>query len=121
MEKIHASLVLEIMGRPKEHVESAIKGLVEKLGNEKGVKLISKTIHAPIPIENSKDLLTTFAEVEVTLDGLENYFSILFAYMPSNIEIIKPESLSLSNSLLNTLANSLLQRLHNYDTITKNM
>jgi len=119
MGEIHASLIIEILGRPKENVKEAIQTIATRLGAEKGVKVIKKELHEPAPVKDSKDLFTTFAEIEVELESLGNYFGILFAYMPSHIEIIKPEKFSLMNSELNELGNNLVQRLHNYDAITK--
>lgn len=121
MEKIHASMMIEILGRPADHVSSALQELVEKLGTEKGVKVLEKTLHEPHEVENSKDLFTAFAEIDVEFDALQNYFATIFAYMPSHIEIISPEKISLSNHDLNELGNALTQRLHNYDAVTKNV
>ena len=119
MEKLMANLVLEILGRPKEHVTEALSELVNKLGTEKGIKIIEKKLHDPISVKDSNELFTTFAHVLVELDSLENYFGIMFAYMPSNFEIINPEKMMLSNVNLNELAGKLIERLHNYDAITK--
>ena len=56
----------------------------------------------------------------VELDSVGHYFQVLFAYMPSNIEIISPASIELSNYDLNQIGNILAQRLHNYDAVAKN-
>lgn len=119
MGEIRAHLVIEILGRPKEHLAEALTTLVTRLGAEKGVKIVNKELHEPIPAQDSKDLFTTFAEIEVEFDSVENYFGIIFGYMPAHIEIVKPEKISLQNTHLNELGNNLLQRLHNYDAITK--
>jgi len=119
MGDIHVSLIIEILGRPEEHVKEALKTVVTKLGAEKGVKLITKNYHEPKAVEDSKDLFTTFAEVDIEIESLANYFGILFAYMPAHIEITQPEKITLHNSELNELGNSLMQRLHNYDAIVK--
>ena len=119
MEKLHVSFITEILGRPAEHVKEALQNLMEKFGTEKGVKILNKQFHDPAPIKDSKDLFTAFAEIEAEFDSLDNYFGTIFAYTPSHIEIIKPEKLSLSNAELNDLGNTLLQRLHNYEAITK--
>ena len=79
MDKIKATLVLEILGKPAEHIKSALVSLVEKLGTEKGVRVIDKTIHEPLPVKESKEIFTTFAEVSAEFDSLSNYFGILFA------------------------------------------
>jgi len=119
MEKLQANLILEILGRPVDHVKESLNALVIKLGSEKGVKLMEKNLHDPLPVENSKDLFTAFAEVLVEFENLENYFGIVFAYMPSNIELIHPEKIPLSNVNVNDLANKIINRLHEYDAITK--
>lgn len=119
MDKIQANVILEILGRPKEHITEALNNLINKLGTEKGTKIIEKTLHDPIEVENSKDLFTTFAEILVELDSLDSYFGLIFAYMPSNIEIIAPQKTTLANTELNELASKIIHRLHDYDAIAK--
>jgi hypothetical protein len=120
MEKIRANLIIEILGRPPENVTEALTGIVDKLNTEKGMKIIDKTIHKPVTVKDSKDLYTSFAEVMVELDSVAHYFQVLFAYMPSHIEIISPSTIDLSNYDLNQIGNILAQRLHNYDAVAKN-
>jgi hypothetical protein len=117
--KVH--ITLEIMGRPPENVKEALNTLVVRLGSEKGVKILEKTYHEPVPIKESKDLHTAFAEILLELESLSSFFGIIFAYMPSHIEIIEPEKLSITNFDMNSFGNSLTQRLHEYDAITKKM
>lgn len=119
MDKLQASLILEVLGRPKEYIAESLNTLVVKMGSEKGVKIVSKQYHEPAPVKDTKDLFTTFAEVNVELDSLIHYFGIIFSYFPSHIEMISPENFELSNYELNELGNALVQRLHNYDSVVK--
>lgn len=119
MEKLQAHLILEVLGRPAGNVTTALTGLAEKMKNEKGVKIKGNKIHAPVLVKDSKDLYTSFMEVDVEFDAVENYFGVLFAYMPSNMELIYPEKIDLTNSDLNNIANQISSRLHNYDAVTK--
>ena len=119
MNELHATFVLEILGRPKAHIEEAIALLIEKLGKENGVKIKSKNIHEAMIVKDTEDLFTTFAELEIEFKSIEIYLMSLFAYMPSHVEIVEPERISLSNAYFNDVGNMLLQRLHNYDAITK--
>ena len=121
MGKLQAQIILEILGRPPENVKNALNQLVEKLDSEKGIKILNKKIHEPKPIEQVKDLYTAFADITLELDSIDNYFGILFAYMPSHVELIEPDKLEVSNFELSELANKLTQRLHSYDAITKKM
>lgn len=120
MEKITASLILEILGRPKENVVAALEKVVDKLSSEKGVKIISKTLHEPRPVEKS-DLFTSFAEIDVELDSMMTYLTVIFGHMPSNIQITSPEKMTLKNIELNEIGASLTQRLHQYDALAKSV
>lgn len=118
---IKASMVIEMLGRPKEHLDEGMKALISRLENEKGARVIEKKFNEAIPIEKTSDLFTTFSEIEIEFKSVMDYFGIIFAYMPSHIEIIHPEKFSMSNADLNELGNALVQRIHNYDAVTKNM
>ncbi|MAG23971.1 hypothetical protein CMI47_00175 [Candidatus Pacearchaeota archaeon] len=119
MEKIQVSMILEILGRPKDHVKEALNTLVVKLGAEKGVNILNKNYNEPKLAEGAKDLFTTFAEVEAEFETIDTYFMILFAYLPSHIEIIHPEKLAFMNFEFNELGNKITARMHDYDAITK--
>ena len=121
MAKLQAQIILEILGRPKEHVVQALESLVTKLASEKGVTVTEKTLHEPKHLEGKQELYTSFADLMLELDSIENYFGILFAYMPSNIELIHPEKITLQNDELSVMANQILRRLHEYDAIAKKM
>ena len=119
MEKIHSRMILEILGRPPEHLKESLKLLVEKVGKEEGVKILNSQIHEPIEVKDSKDLFTTFAEIELSIDTIEKYLGLIFAYLPANMELISPEKISISNEQITLLGTRLAQRLHDYDAIAK--
>ena len=112
-------MIIEILGRPKENVSNAMKTIVDKLSSEKGVKLLEQKLHEPVPVEDAKDLFTTFSEILVEFDSPDTYFWIMFAYMPSNMQVISPEKISITNVDLTVLGNRLIQRLHDYDAVVK--
>ncbi len=119
MQKLHTLMILEILGKPAEHVFESLNQLVDKLDSERGVKITKREIRDPLPVENSKELFTTFAELEVEFETLDIYLAVLFAYMPAHVEIISPENMTVTNTYLNDLGNKVIQRMHNYDAITK--
>lgn len=122
MVKLQVNIIIEILGRPPANVKEALNTIVVKMGSDKGVKVLGKEYHEPRKVDdpNAKDLYTAFAEVSLELDSIANFFGIIFAYMPSHIELVFPEKIELNNFDLNELAHALTQRLHNYDAITKN-
>lgn len=121
MGKLQVNIILEILGKPAENVQTALKLLIERLGKENGVKITEQTIHEPSPLKEHPDLYTAFADLILELDSLDNYFGIIFAYMPAHIELITPEVINLKNEDLNILANKLASRLHDYDAIAKKL
>lgn len=120
MEKIQANFVLEMLGRPKENVESSMTALINELSRDKGIKLINKALHEAVPAEKSKDLFTTFCELLVEFDTTEDLLQTVFKYLPANVDVIRPEKLAISNHDFNFLTNRLAQKLHQYDAIVKN-
>lgn len=121
MEKLQARLILEILGRPAEHVTEALKMIVEKISKEKGVKILEKNIHDPVAVKDARDLFTSFTEIVIECDSLSSFFGIVFAYMPANIELIEPLELNIRNDEFTALANRIIQRLHNYDAIARRL
>lgn len=119
MEKLLANVVFEVLGRPKENVTEALQTMTVKLGAEKGVEILKKTIHEPVPAQDSESLFTSFAELEVEFDNLEIYLAMMFTYLPSNVEIVKPEKLQLDNAKLNDIGNAVIHKIHHYDSVTK--
>lgn len=121
MEKLQAQLIIEILGRPPEHIKEALQTIILRMNAEEGVKVLEKTIHEPKPVENSKDLYTTFADILIELNSVEDYINILFTYLPAHADLIYPESIEIRNDMLNIIGNKILQRIHEYDAITKNI
>ena len=130
-QKIKASMVIEIMGRPKEHITETMNKFIEVMGKEKGVAISSKTVHEPKKVEHkdkegkvkevSEDLqlYTTFAEINVDVDNLMTFVFLCFKYMPAHVEIFEPAELKMNNFEVNSILNDLVARLHYYDGIAK--
>ena len=123
---IKAMLVLEVIGKPPEHLVEALEELIKKMDEEKGVKVREKKINEPVIIkdaktgeENKQGFYTTFAEIEVEVEDILYLAVLMFKYMPSHIEIIEPELIALTNSGWNDIFNELTRRLHGYDEVTR--
>lgn len=121
MAKITSMIVFEMLGKPAEHVEETMKKFVDKIGAEPGLKLANKKIHDVREVENIKGVFSTFAELDVEFDGLNDLMRVLFTYMPAHMEIYSPENITLSNNEINFVLNDILRKLHNYDEIAKRL
>lgn len=119
--KIEAILMLEILGKPPEHVKETLKKIIEEIGEEKGVEVREKIINEPSPIKDQKDFYTTFAEIVVEADNLMRLLMLIFKYMPSHVDITSPEKISMINNDWNEIFNELVRRLHGYDEVARIM
>lgn len=114
---IRAALILEIIGRPPEHLTETLQGIIKQIGEEKGVEIADQKINEPIPMKEQKDFYTTFAEVEIEVEDMLYLAVVMFKYMPAHIEVISPELIALTNNGWNDIFNELARRLHSYDEI----
>ena len=77
---ITAIMILEVMGRPKEHLIETLEDLIKKVGEEKGVTIIEKKLHEPTEVKDQKDLFTTYAEVEVEVEQALQLAILMFTF-----------------------------------------
>lgn len=118
-QKITAVMIIEVMGRPKEHIIETINGMVEQIGAEPNVKVTEKTVHEAVEVEKQKDLFTTYAEVEVEVEDPLMLPALMFKYMPSHIDVIEPENLKINNRVYSDILSEIVRRLHRYDEIAR--
>jgi len=119
--KLKATIIMEIMGRPPEHIKEALNTVVIKMGSEKGVEVVNKKYHKPKTVEGAKNLYMTFAEIDAEFESPEHFFAILMSYMPSNVEIYEPDKFKMDSAEMNSLSNYIVAKLHNYDNIAKRL
>ena len=119
--KITAMMMIEVLGRPKEHLIETLKDLIKKIGEEKGVKVVDFKIKEPTLAKDQKDLYTTFAEIEVEVDQPQILSVLMFKYMPAHIDVIEPENIRLTNNSFADILSELTRRLHGYEEIVRVM
>lgn len=118
---LKAKFIIEILGRPIEHLEKSLSELIEKMGSEKGNSILHKEIHKPKAVEKAENLWTTFADIDLSFESIPLFFSSIMTYLPAHIEIYEPELFKLNAFELNEFANFVVGRLHNYDALAKRM
>lgn len=117
--QIRCRAIIEILGSPKEHVEETLKKYTEGIKKDPELSVLNLQIHPVEPVE--KDMFSTFAEIEMVLKGMPKLLGFCFDYMPSSIEIIKPERMVVLDRHLSGFLNDLQARLHNVDSIIKRL
>lgn len=115
---IRARIIIEVLGKPKEHVEEAIKGYLNKIRQDDNVMVVKDNTSDSVEKEG---FWLVFAEIEIVVKGLQKLIAFCFEYMPSSLEIIKPTSFTTTNNELAGFFNDLQARLHNVDMIVKQL
>lgn len=116
---IQAVIIIEVIGKPPEHLTETLNEIINKIDAEKGINVTGKKVNDPVLMKNQKNFYTNFAEVEVEVDEILYFVKLLFKYMPANVEIISPELIALTNNGWNEVLNEITRRLHGYDEIAR--
>tara|TARA_Y100000310_G_C20583874_1_gene764400 strand:+ start:493 stop:1104 length:612 start_codon:yes stop_codon:yes gene_type:complete len=119
-EKTHlrCKIIIEVLGKPKEHVEKSIQMYVDAINKDSDLIILKKEF---ADAKEKEKLWATFVELEMVIKGLPKLIAFCFDYMPSSIEILKPEELIMTRSTIADFANDLQSRLHDVDMIIKKL
>jgi hypothetical protein len=118
---VTAIMIIEMMGRPKEHLQGALVEHISKLESTKGITMIKKMFSEPRLLDEKTGLYTIFSEVEFNCSNLLDLMNIIFDFMPASIEVVDPATLNLSSEEATLVMNALTGRLHKYDEVAKIM
>ncbi len=113
---IRCRTIVEVLGKPKEHVENSIKEYIEHIKEDSELVVLKEEYSE---IKEQGKLWSKFVELELVIKGTAKLISFCFEYMPSSIEVLKPEQLTMTNHELSSFLNDLQARLHNVDMIVK--
>ena len=113
--KVKARIVLEVVGKPKEHVSKSLKDYVTKI--EEGYKVEDKTVKRPKKVQG--ELFSTFAELTIWFKDYSGVINFCIDWMPASVEIEEPSKLHFSAQFGSDVANDILAKLHNVDMALK--
>lgn len=130
VQKIRAIMIIEIAGRPANHVRDSLKAHTAQIRSIKDICVENENISDPrlmeIPEQPGQEkpavvqeMYTCFSEIEFTTNSFAKLTDIVFDFMPSSIEIIEPSELEFNLADATTYLNTLAGRLHKYDEIAK--
>ena len=116
--------MIEIVGTPKKHIEDTMQNVIKLIKENEKFELINQKIAEPKQItvpgaEQIKDVWSTYGEFEINFEKLEDIEKFCLDFMPSSIEILKPEKIQLKPTDLEDFINDILQKLHQYDMVLK--
>ncbi len=125
---VRCRAVIELVGKPKEHIESTMQGYVDKIKSEKEIEVIDEQIAELRKMETGaegdemvKEMWATFAELDMLVKDPMTIAYFCFNYMPASLEIVEPEKIMYTNQDMTEFFNDLQARLHQLDLIAKQM
>lgn len=116
--ELHIKAIIEILGKPKEHVEQTIAKVLEELKKREGLKVVTENIADTKEVEH---FFSSYIDVELKLDDMDKLIDFCFDFLPSNIEIIDPEKIDIDSHLFAEYMNDLLAKLHQQSMVIRNL
>lgn len=113
---IRCRTIIEVLGKPQEHVEKTIREYVEKIKHDEDYVVLKEEFSQA---KEQDEFWSIFVEMEFLVKGVNNLVSFCFDYMPSSMEILSPEELIMPTQTINQLLNDLQARLHQVDMVVK--
>lgn len=115
---VHARILIEMVGKPKEHVEKTLKDYVSQIEKTDKIKVTKKNFAELKEIEG---LWSTFVELEGYFKGFSTLIGFCFDYMPSSVEVLAPEHMIFTNLASTQMLNDLQSKLHTMDMMLKKL
>jgi len=116
-------MIVEIAGKPAEHVKKQLSDHIMVLDKLKDVDVHTIKISEPKEIEANEEIkgtaYTCFAEADFEVETLGRLTELIFDFMPSSIEVIDPGNLKMNQAEATSLMNNISGRLHRYDEFAK--
>ena len=106
---ILARIIVEVVGKPKEHVEESLKLAIKNIKEQKNVILKEGDL---FKAKEKDGLWSTFSELELLFKDIQSLVGFCFEYVPSSIEILEPKDLKFDTTKLGNLINDFLTKLH---------
>jgi len=116
--KIRFITILEVLGKPKEHVEKAIRSYVDDVRENQDYLILREDFS---DVKQQDNMWSVFVELEMVVKNVQEMFGFCFSYMPSSIEVLKPEKIEFSNLDVGGMLNDLQGKLHGLDTVAKKL
>ena len=111
--------IIEVMGFPEEHVKLVTEKVIEKLKTEDRISIIKETVHPPEKIKEK--FFSCFAEVEMKITDFSKLLGFCYDYLPSSIEILDTEKITLPVREFHFAMSEMLDKLHHYNLTVTNL
>ena len=69
-QKIVANVIIEVLGKPPEHLVETLNQIADKIDNEKYAKIVDKKINKAKELEKKEGYFTNYMELEIELNDI---------------------------------------------------
>ncbi len=134
-EMVRAIMIVEMAGRPATHLTESLEKHVNILREVSDMEVHEIKVSEPrvvaredkssevggrrSEVGNEEDMFTAFAECDFEIPSFARLSETMFDFMPSSIEVIEPNKVSLDSIEATDLLNNISGRMHRYDEIAK--
>ena len=129
-EMVRAIMIVEMAGRPATHLTESLEKHVNILREVSDMEVHEIKVSEPrviaredgdkkLEIGEGEDMFTAFAECDFEIPSFARLSETMFDFMPSSIEVIEPNKVSLDSIEATDLLNNISGRMHRYDEIAK--
>ena len=122
-------MIVEMAGRPAEHLTTAIEEHIGVLNKVDDIVVHSIKVSEPRKIKqegngqqvtgDQEEMFAAFAEADFETESFARLAETMFDFMPSSVEVIEPAKVSLDMGEATALLNNISGRMHRYDDIMK--
>jgi hypothetical protein len=116
---LRTNVIFEIVGKPKEHIENTLKAYIENIKQEEKIHTIKEEYEEADEMEEG--IFSTVAEIEMLLPNIEKLTWLCINFSPASVEILEPDSKTISQKEMGDWLNDLLSRLHEIGMVQKNL
>lgn len=116
--EIKAKIIIELLGKPKEHIEETMNKVLDELKERKGVEILNKeTLEA----KKLEKFFSIFSDLDIKCVDISTLLGVCFDFMPSSVEILEPDKLSFESKYMDNFLNDLLAKLHQQSMVVRNL
>jgi hypothetical protein len=103
-------VLLEIVGKPAEHVEKAIRAVMGQIKDTEGIEVLDEDIGKPEKTDDG--FYGVFAEFDAYVQNLQRVGYLATNYTPATIELVEPEEMQVGFDEFNEVFGDTLSKLH---------
>ncbi len=110
-------IILEILGKPKEHVEKTAKDLEKQIKSLERLTVLSSEVASVEPQEEG--LFSTFIETEILFKNIHHILDFTFNFMPSSVEILEPDKITMKTARFKDLIHDFIGKHHQVEAMAR--